>query len=134
MAVRVADDGAVTVGLLGCGTVGQAVVRSINEGGGTIERASGHRLQVGPILVRDPSAPRPGVDPALITTDPARVLDDPSVSIVIEVMGGLDPTLGHLRRALARGASVVTANKQLMARHGPELLLAAEQCGAELRL
>ncbi len=132
MAVR-APGGAVKVGLLGCGTVGQAVVRSLIEGGATIERASGHRLEVGPILVRDPALPRPGVDPALITTDPKRVIDDPSVAIVIEVMGGLDPALDYLRRALARGASVVTANKQLLARHGPELLLAAEQAGAELR-
>jgi homoserine dehydrogenase len=61
------------------------------------------------------------------------VLDDPSVAIVVEVMGGLDPTLGHLRRALARGASVVTANKQLLSRHGRELLAAAEEGGAELR-
>ena len=133
MAVRVPDGQAVTVGLLGCGTVGQAVVRSLIEGGETIERASGHRLVVGPILVRDASKPRPGVDPALITTDPSRVLDDPSVGIVIEVMGGLDPTLHYLERALARGASVVTANKQLLARHGPELLAAAEEAGAELR-
>ena len=133
MAVHVSDGAAVTVGLLGCGTVGQAVVRSIIEGGATIERASGHRLQLGPILVRDASKPRPGVDPALITTDPQRVLADPSVSIVVEVMGGLDPTLDHLRQALAAGKSVVTANKQLLARHGPELLEAAEQAGAELR-
>jgi homoserine dehydrogenase len=55
------------------------------------------------------------------------------VSIVVEVMGGLDPALGYLRRALARGASVVTANKQLLSRHGPELLEAAEASGAELR-
>ena len=61
------------------------------------------------------------------------MLDDPSVAIVVEVMGGVDPTLGYLRRALARGASVVTANKQLLSRHGPELLEAAEQAGAELR-
>ena len=133
MAVRASDGGAVKVGLLGCGTVGQAVVRSLIEGGGTIERASGHRLEVGPILVRDAARPRPGVDPALITTDPARVLDDPSVAIVVEVMGGLDPALGYLRRALDRGASVVTAHKQLLARHGPELLQAAQEAGAELR-
>ena len=133
MAVHVSDGAAVTVGLLGCGTVGQAVVRSIIDGGATIERASGHRLELGPILVRDASKPRPGVDPALITTDPQRVLADPSVSIVVEVMGGLDPTLDHLRQALAAGKSVVTANKQLLARHGPELLEAAEQAGAELR-
>jgi homoserine dehydrogenase len=123
----------VRIGLLGCGTVGQAVVRMLIEGGATIERASGHRLEVGPILVRDPSKERPGVDPRLLTTDPARVLEDPSVSIVVEVMGGLEPTLGYLERALERGLSVVTANKQLLSRHGPELLEAAERAGAELR-
>jgi homoserine dehydrogenase len=123
----------VRVGLLGCGTVGQAVVRLLKEGVGTIERASGHRLEVGPVLVRDATRERPGVDPALITTDPADVLDDPSVAIVIEVMGGIDPTREHLLRALAAGKSVVTANKQLLSRHGPELLAAAQAAGAELR-
>ena len=123
----------VRIGLLGCGTVGQAVVRSLIDGADTIERASGHRLEVGPVLVRDPAKERPGIDPALITADPARVLDDPSVAIVVEVMGGVEPTLGYLRRAFSRGASVVTANKQLLSRHGPELLEAAERAGAELR-
>jgi homoserine dehydrogenase len=133
-AVRASYPGApVRIGLLGCGTVGRAVVRTLIDGAGTIERASGHRLEVGPVLVRDPGRERPGIDPALITTDPAAVLDDPSVGIVVEVMGGVEPTLGYLRRALARGASVVTANKQLMSRHGPELLRAAEEAGAEIR-
>jgi homoserine dehydrogenase len=127
------DGGPVRIGLLGCGTVGQAVVRTLIDGGGTIERASGHRLEVAKVLVRDPSKERPGIDPSLITTDPADVLDDPTVEIVVEVMGGLDPTLDHLQRAIARGASVVTANKQLLSRHGPELLQAAEAAGAELR-
>ena len=123
----------VRIGLLGCGTVGQAVVRSLIHGADTIERASGHRLVVGPVLVRDPARERRGIDPSLLTDEPARVLDDPSVAIVVEVMGGVEPTLGYLRRALARGASVVTANKQLLSRHGPELLRAAEEAGAELR-
>lgn len=131
---RAPEPGApIRIGLLGCGTVGQAVVRTLIDGAGTIERASGHRLEVGPVLVRDAARARPGIDPALITTDPARVLDDPSVTIVVEVMGGVEPTLAYLLRALARGASVVTANKQLLSRHGPELLGAAEEAGAELR-
>ena len=71
------------------------------------------------MLVRDPSKERPGIDPSLITTDPADVLDDPTVEIVVEVMGGLEPTLDHLQRAIARGASVVTANKQLLSRARP---------------
>ena len=120
----------VRIGLLGCGTVGQAVVRSLIDGADTIERASGHRLEVGPVLVRDAARARAGIDPALLTDDPARVLDDPTVAIVVEVMGVVEPTLGYLRRALARGASVVTANKQLLSRHGPELLRAAEEAGA----
>jgi homoserine dehydrogenase len=123
----------VRIGLLGCGTVGHAVVRSLIDGADTIERASGHRLVVGPVLVRDPARERRGIDPSLLTDEPARVLDDPSVAIVVEVMGGVEPTLGYLRRALARGASVVTANKQLLSRHGPELLRAAQEAGAELR-
>jgi homoserine dehydrogenase len=131
---RAPEPGApIRIGLLGCGTVGQAVVRTLIDGAGTIERASGHRLELGPVLVRDAARARPGIDPALITTDPARVLDDPSVTIVVEVMGGVEPTLAYLLRALARGASVVTANKQLLSRHGPELLGAAEEAGAELR-
>jgi homoserine dehydrogenase len=104
----------VRIGLLGCGTVGQAVVRTLGDGGSTIERASGHRLEVAKVLVRDAARERPGIDPSLITTDPAEVLEDPSIAIVVEVMGGLDPTLGYLERAIARGASVVTANKQLL--------------------
>ena len=127
------DGGPVRIGLLGCGTVGQAVVRTLIDGGETIERSSGHRLEVAKVLVRDPTKERPGIDPSLITTDPADILDDPTVSIVVEVMGGLEPTLDHLNRAIARGASVVTANKQLLSRHGPELLQAAEAAGAELR-
>ncbi|WP_217913122.1 homoserine dehydrogenase [Miltoncostaea marina] len=130
---RASDRRSVRIGLLGCGTVGQAVVRTLTGSAATIERATGHRLEVGPILVRDPSKERPGIDPALITTDPAAVIEDPSVTLVVEVMGGLDPTLDHLRTALRRGASVVTANKQLLSRHGPELLAMAEQAGGEMR-
>jgi homoserine dehydrogenase len=123
----------VRIGLLGCGTVGQGVVRMLAEQGATIERASGHRLQLGPILVRDLGKQRPGVDPQLLTTNAADVLEDPEVSVVIEVMGGLEPTFDYLRRALAAGKAVVTANKQLLSRHGPELLEAAERAGTELR-
>ncbi len=123
----------VRIGLLGCGTVGRAVVRMLDEHGDTIERASGHRLEIGPILVRTPGRSRPGIDPGLLTDDPARVLDDPGVGIVVEVMGGIDPTLDYLRRALESGKPVVTANKQLLSREGPRLFEMAERSGTELR-
>jgi homoserine dehydrogenase len=125
--------GPVRIGLLGCGTVGQGVVRMLAESRATIERASGHRLELGPILVRTLEKERPGVPRDLLTTDPAVVLDDPDVAVVVEVMGGIEPTLGYLRGALEAGKAVVTANKQLLSRHGPELLLAAEEADTELR-
>ncbi len=121
------------IGLLGCGTVGQGVVRMLQETGPTIERASGHRLEVGRVLVRDAAKARPGVDPALVTTDPEDVLGDPGIAVVVEVMGGVEPTREWILRALGSGKSVVTANKQLLSRHGSELMAAAAESGTEVR-
>lgn len=123
----------IRIGMLGCGTVGQGVLRILHETAGTIERATGHRIEVVKVLVRDLQADRPGVDPSVLTTDPEEILGDDSIDIIIEVMGGVDPTHDWLLRALGHGTSVVTANKQLLARHGPELLAAAEEGGSEIR-
>ena len=123
----------VRIGMLGGGTVGQGVARIIRDTAHTIERATGHRIEMGPVLVRDASLGRPGIDPSSITTDPQAVLGNPDVDIIIEVMGGVDPTREWLVQALRSGTSVVTANKQLLARHAPELLAAAEEGGSELR-
>ncbi len=123
----------VRIGMLGCGTVGQGVVRILAESSATIDRATGTTFEIGPVLVRDAAKPRAGVPAANLTTDPEMVLGDPDVDIIIEVMGGVEPTREWLLRALRGGTSVVTANKQLLARHAPELLAAAEEGGAEIR-
>ena len=123
----------IRIGMLGCGTVGQGVLRILHETAGTIERATGHRIEVVKVLVRDLQADRPGVDASVLTTDPEEILGDDSIDIIIEVMGGVDPTHDWLLRALGHGTSVVTANTQLLARHGPELLAAAEEGGSEIR-
>ncbi len=123
----------IRIGMLGCGTVGQGVLRILHETAGTIERATGHRIEVVKVLVRDLQADRPGVDPSVLTTDPEDILGDDAIDIIIEVMGGVEPTHDWLLRALGHGTSVVTANKQLLARHGPDLLAAAEEGGSELR-
>jgi len=123
----------IRIGMLGCGTVGQGVLRILHETAGTIERATGHRIEVVKVLVRDLQADRPGVDPSVLTTDPEDILGDDAIDIIIEVMGGVEPTHEWLLRALGHGTSVVTANKQLLARHGPDLLAAAEEGGSELR-
>ena len=124
----------VPVALLGYGTVGAAVHRLLAEQGDEIERATGHRLRVVRALVRDPSRGR-GFDPGarVLTTDVREVLDDPSIRLVAEVMGGVEPAGDHVLSLLRSGRSVVTANKQLVARHGPELFAAAAAGGAQLR-
>ncbi|HEX3290035.1 MAG TPA: homoserine dehydrogenase [Gaiella sp.] len=124
----------VPVALLGYGTVGAAVHRLLSEQGDEIERATGHRLRVVRALVRDPGRERAfEAGPGVLTTDIGDVLDDPSIRLVAEVMGGVEPAGGHVLRLLQSGRSVVTANKQLVARHGAELFEAAAAAGAQLR-
>src|SRR5829696_3889799 len=124
----------VPVALLGYGTVGAAVDRFLTQGADEIERATGHRLRVVRALVRDPVRER-SHHPAegVLTTDFADIRDDPSIALVAEVMGGLDPTGGYVLELLRSGKPVVTANKQLVARRGAELFAAAAEAGVQLR-
>jgi homoserine dehydrogenase len=124
----------VPVALLGYGTVGAAVDRLLTEGAEEIERATGHRLRVVRALVRDSArerqfAPADGV----LTTDFAAIRDDPSIAVVAEVMGGVEPTGGYVLELLRAGKAVVSANKQLVARRGAELFAAASDSGVQLR-
>jgi homoserine dehydrogenase len=124
----------VPVALLGYGTVGAAVNRLLIEQADDIERATGHRLRVVKALVRNADKPRSfPVDDDVLTTNIADVLDDPSIAIVAEVMGGTDPTGEYVLELLRRGKHVVTANKQLVARRGAELFAAASGAGVQLR-
>ncbi len=124
----------VPVALLGYGTVGSAVDRLLVESSDDIERATGHRLRVVKALVRDLAKERPGApDPGILTTDFAEIRDDPSIAVVAEVMGGLDPAGGYVRALLDAGKPVVTANKQLVARDGADLFAAASAAGVQLR-
>jgi homoserine dehydrogenase len=124
----------VPVALLGYGTVGSAVHRLLEESAEEIERSTGHRLRVVRALVRDPAREREhGPPDGLLTDDFAAIRDDPDVALVAEVMGGLEPTGAYVLELLRRGTPVVTANKQLVARAGPELFAAAAEGGVELR-
>ena len=124
----------VGVALLGYGTVGSSVNRLLVEGADEIERATGHRLRVVRALVRDPAKERPFVaGDGVLTTDFADVRDDPAVDVVAEVMGGLEPAGEYVRELLRAGKSVVSANKQLVARHGAELFATASDAGVQLR-
>jgi homoserine dehydrogenase len=124
----------VGVALLGYGTVGASVSRMLAESGDEIERATGHRLRVVRALVRDPQKERPfPADDGVLTTDFAAIRDDPSIDVVAEVMGGLEPAGGYDRELLRAGKPVVSANKQLVAREGAELFATASAAGVQLR-
>jgi homoserine dehydrogenase len=124
----------VPVALLGYGTVGAAVNRFLHENADDIERATGHRLRVVRALVRDLKKQRDfPAAPGVLTTDFAEISDDPEISLVAEVMGGLDPTRDYILRLLRSGRPVVTANKQLLAQRGAELFAAAQEGGVQLR-
>ncbi len=124
----------VGVALLGYGTVGSAVHRLLVESGDEIERATGHRLRVVRALVREPGKERGyAAGDGVLTTDFAAVRDDPAVTVVAEVMGGLEPAGGYVRELLRAGKPVVSANKQLVAREGAELFATASAAGVQLR-
>jgi homoserine dehydrogenase len=124
----------VPVALLGYGTVGAAVDRMLRESANDIERATGHRLSVVRALVRDPARERAYAPPdGVLTSDFAEIADDAAIGLVAEVMGGVEPTGGYVLDLLRAGKSVVSANKQLIARRGAELFAAASERGVQLR-
>ncbi len=123
----------IPIGLLGYGTVGSSVDRLLRDRAADIARVAGRPVVVRRALVRDASAPRAGAADGVLTSDVRAILDDPEIGVVCELMGGIEPTRGYVLEALAAGKSVVTANKQLLARHGAELFAAAEASGAQLR-
>jgi len=124
----------VPVALLGYGTVGAAVNRLLIESADEIERATGHRLRVTRALVRDPGKERDfPVGDGVLTTDFQSVLEDDSIALVAEVMGGVEPTGGYVLDLLRSGKPVVSANKQLLARRSADLFAAASEGGVQLR-
>jgi homoserine dehydrogenase len=114
---------AVRLGLLGCGTVGGGVVQLLRANAEYVVKSIGADLEVARVLVRDSEKDRvPELDRSWLTTDPEVVLGDESIDVFVEVMGGVTPALGYVERAIDSGRSVVTANKMLLAMHGPALV------------
>jgi homoserine dehydrogenase len=120
----------VTIGLLGVGTVGSGVVRLLHEHGDRLARRTGKRLVLKWAVVRDAHKPRNApLRETHVVTDPWKVVNDPGVDVVIEAMGGTNPALEVIVDALKAGKNVVTANKALLAEHGPEVFAAARAAG-----
>jgi homoserine dehydrogenase len=115
------------VGLLGCGTVGAAVVRLLDEHRDDIARRAGCRLEIAKVAVLDPSKGRDvPLDPSRFVADPMTVIEDPGVDIVCELVGGVEPARTLVLAAFDRDKPVVTANKELLATHGRELFDASD--------
>ena len=123
----------VRVGVLGCGNVGASLVRLVAEHGDVIAARVGARVEVTRVAVRDTTRARTVEVPAgVLTDDAAAVVSDPSIDVVVEVMGGTDPARALIETALRAGKPVVTANKELIARDGPELFRIAAEAGVDL--
>jgi len=122
---------AVRVGLLGLGTVGSGVVKILNAHRAELEERAGCRLLLHRVADQDLARPREGLDlkSLPLVPDAQRVLDDPDVQIVIELLGGLEPARSFILRAFQAGKHVVTANKALLAHHGAELFDEARRRG-----
>jgi homoserine dehydrogenase len=123
----------ISIGLLGLGTVGSGVVQIIEKHQDKLMHQVGCPVIVKKVLVKDVNKDRAvKVDRNLLTLNPEDILNDADIDVVIEVMGGIEETRNHLKKALDNGKHVVTANKDLMAVYGPELLAASAQNGCDL--
>lgn len=123
----------VRIGLLGCGTVGAATARILLEDTGQIARRAGVRLELALVAVRDPAKSRTFDLPAgLLTSDAPGLVSDPSIDVVVETIGGVDPAKELIVSALRAGKHVVTANKELLATSAPEVMAAAAASGTDL--
>src|SRR5262245_21906312 len=123
----------IRVALLGCGTVGGGVVQLLRANAEYIAARVGTPIEITHVLVRDPEKERvPELDRARLTTDPRAVTGDPSIDVIVEVMGGVEPARTLISAAIEAGKQVVTANKMLLALHGAELLGAARARGVDL--
>ena len=122
----------VRLGVLGHGTVGAAFVRLVQRQSDAIAARSGVKLEIARVAVRDTAAHASSPIASLLTTDPDFVVGDPTVDLVVELMGGIDTARPLILKALQNGKPVVTANKALIATHGAELFEAADRAGIDL--
>jgi len=116
----------IKVGVLGLGVVGSGTVRLLAENAEEITRRVGARITVKKIAVRDLNKPRAvQVDRSLLTDNPWEVIDDPEIDILAELIGGVEPAHEFVLRAIRSGKNIVTANKEMMAKAGHDLMEAA---------
>lgn len=122
----------VNIGLLGCGTVGSGVVKLLSSNRDVISLRTGREVSVKRILEKDPGKVLGlGLSKDILCSDIREILDDDDIKIVVELIGGIEPARTYILEALSRGKNVVTANKDLIAVYGQELLATAQENGVD---
>ena len=123
----------VRIGLLGCGNVGAALVQLVERQADVIEARTGVRLQISRVAVRNVSRDREvSLPEGVLTRDAHAVVNDPTVDVIVEVMGGIEPARELIATALSHGKPVITANKELLANVGHELWAQSDAAGVDL--
>ena len=123
----------INIGLIGFGTIGTGVVKALKERASFLEKRVGVELKIKTICDRDIISPRDvEVEPAILTTDVNKVINDPEIKIVIELVGGLHPAKEFIIRSLGAGKHVITANKALLAETMGELFQIARDNDVDL--
>ncbi len=123
----------INIGLIGLGNIGTGVVKLLQENEGIITERLGAKLALKKIADIDVNTPRAvKVDKNRITTDAREVINDPEISIIIELIGGYEPARTLLLEAISQQKNVVTANKALLAKHGNEIFQAAQKNGVDI--
>lgn len=121
----------VRIGMLGCGVVGSSVARLLLADTAELSTRAGVKIELARIAVRTIKAYE-GINPALFTTDPFSIVNDPEIDLIIEVIGGIEPARELIMTAIENRKSVVTANKALLASHGAEMFSAAYAKGEDI--
>lgn len=119
--------------ILGAGTVGGGVFKLARSMAEDLESKTGAGLAIKKVLVRDIKKPREGIDSSVLTDRWEDIITDDEIEIIVELMGGTEPAKQYVLEALAAGKQVVTANKDLLAEHGAEVLSAADTSGCDLQ-
>lgn len=120
------------VALLGCGVVGSEVARIMTTHADDLAARIGAPVELAGVAVRRPDRVREGIAPELVTTDATALVKRGDIDVVVEVIGGIEPARTLITTAFEHGASVVSANKALLAQDGAALHAAAEQHGKDL--
>lgn len=122
----------IQIGMLGLGTVGSGVLQMINNNEDKVLNVTGRKLNVKKILVQHPDRHQDVASQVNLTTNPDDILNDDELQVVIELIGGIHPAKEYIEQALRQGKNVVTANKDLIATYGPDLVKLAHNNHCDL--